>query len=339
MVADVTVDEYYERYRQQTHEELFRLLMAGLPAQVDTIADTWHTVEAILGTLATALHDDFARVVPTWTGTGSREFQYRLGLITAFAQKLAEEAAAIRSGLTVMSGSLTDAQRRAESDRPEASQTQSDAMAVALGHTMSADERAKARERVSMVVAHLAAEYAVTEHRSWPATIPVEPDGLPTGGIVDVGAMRETVEAIVVPTTAESAEATALAGAGTFGVAPDVGGLPGMSASSSPAPPSTLSGAGPMLAGVGGHLISRATGGEGRAGGGTAGTGAGTAGAPLMAAGAGGGAGVVGRSADGYAITDPRLASDGNAWSVDGKLEWDGEADAPPSILGHGDVA
>ncbi|WP_159079253.1 hypothetical protein [Plantactinospora sp. BC1] len=49
------------------------------------------------------------------------------------------------------------------------------------------------------------------------------------------------------------------------------------------------------------------------------------------------GAGFAGRPADGYPITDPRLADDGTAWSGDGTLEWSGEADPPPSILGHED--
>ncbi|MDW5327936.1 hypothetical protein [Plantactinospora sp. KLBMP9567] len=339
------VDEYHERYRQQSHEELYRLLMAGLPAQVDSIADTWHTVEGTVGSVATGLHEDLTRLLPTWTGPGSREFQYRLGLIISFAGRLAEEAAAMRSGLTVMSGSLAGVQRQVEADRPELAQARYDELSPVLGHTLSEEERAKARERVSAQVARLAAEYAVTDHRSWPATIPVEPSDLPVvGGLVgdlDLPAAITVPEPPRVGPEVPTAT-TALAGAGAFGDAPGTGALAAAPSSSPAQPTSSLSGAGPALAGLGNHLITRAAGAEGRPGSATAGPGAatgmgvGAGAAPMM--GAAGAAGLAGRPADGYPIPDPRLAGDDSTWSADGKLDWSGEADAPPSILGHDDA-
>ncbi|MEN3608746.1 hypothetical protein AAH979_04290 [Plantactinospora sp. ZYX-F-223] len=339
------VDEYHERYRQQTHEELYRLLMAGLPAQVDSIADTWHTVEGTVGSIATGLHEDLTRMLPTWTGPGSREFQYRLGLIISFAGKLAEEAAAMRSGLTVMSGSLAEAQRQAEADRPELAQARYDGFAPVLGHTLSEEERAKARERVSAQVARLAAEYAVTDHRSWPATIPVEPSDLPVvGGLVgDLDLPAAITIPEPPPLAPEPPATTGLAGAGAFGDATGMGALAAAppSAPSPAQPTSSLSGAGPALAGLGNHLISRAAGVEGRPGSGGASPAAATSAAagagavPMM--GAAGAGGLAGRPADGYPITDPRLAGDGTAWSADGTLDWSDEADAPPSILGQDD--
>ncbi|GAA3734395.1 hypothetical protein GCM10022225_15960 [Plantactinospora mayteni] len=334
------VDDYHERYRQQTHEELYRQLMAGLPVQVDSVADTWHTVEEAVGSVATALRDDLARVLPTWTGPGSREFHYRLGLIISYAAKLAEEAAAMRTGLAVMAGSLAETQRQVEPDRPEASRGRHDE--TFFGHVMSEEERVKARERVSVLVARLAAEYAVTDHRSWPATIPVAPSDLPVvGGLV--GDLR-LPPAVTDPDPSQlapevPASTTALAGAGAFGEAPGgVGALAAAAPSASPQPASSLSGAGPALAGLGSHLITRAAGTEGRSSSGAAGQGGAAAagGVPMM--GAAGAAGLAGRPADGYPIIDPRLAADGTAWSADGKLEWSGEADAPPPILGRDDA-
>ncbi|MFY1670179.1 hypothetical protein ACN27G_09495 [Plantactinospora sp. WMMB334] len=343
------VDEYHERYRQQTHEELYRLLMAGLPAQVDGIADAWHSVEEILGGIATGLHDDLTRMLATWTGPGSREFHYRVGLIVSYAAKLAEEAAAMRTGLTVMAGALGEAQRQVERDRPELAGAGAgvDEMSGVFGRVMSEEERAKARERVSAQVARLAAEYAVTDHRSWPATIPVEPGDLPVvGGLVGD---LELPSPISVPDPAPPLDAeppvdtTALAGAGSFGDAP--GGMGALAAAPSPSPApqpaSSLSGAGPTLAGLGSHLITRAAGAEGRAGSGAANQGAahqsGAGAAPMM--GAAGAAGLAGRPADGYPITDPRLAADGTGWAADGSLEWDADGDAPPPILGRSDDA
>ncbi|MFD0967928.1 WXG100 family type VII secretion target [Plantactinospora endophytica] len=333
------VDEYHERYRQQTHEELYRLLMEGKPAQVDGIADTWHAVEGRLGAIATGLHEDLSRILPEWTGPGSRDFQYRLGLIISYAGKLAEEAAALRTGLTVMSGSLAEAQRQVEADRPELAQAGYDDFSPVLGHTLSEEERAKARERVSAQVARLAAEYAVTDHRSWPATIPVEPGDLPVvGGLVgnlDLPAGVTVTDPSPIATEVPAA-GTALAGAGSFGDAPPGVGPLAAAPLSSPStqPTGSLSGAGPVLAGGGSHLISRAGSVEGRPGAGVAASGAaaGAGAMPMM-----GGAGAVGAGAPGggYPMTDPRLASDGTAWSDDGTLEWSDEADAPPSILGH----
>ncbi|MFY1691716.1 WXG100 family type VII secretion target [Plantactinospora sp. WMMB782] len=334
-------DEYHERYRQQSHEELYRLLMAGVPAQVDGIADTWHTVESRIGAIATGLHEDLARVLPGWTGPGSREFQYRLGLIISFAGRLAEEAAAMRGGLTVMSGSLAEAQRQAEADRPELAQARYDEFSPVLGHTLSEEERAKARERVAAQVARLAADYAVTDHRSWPATIPLEPGDLPVlGGIVDDLHLPAAVTVPEPPPLPGEAPTvgTALAGAGAFGEAPGGAALAAVppAASAAGQPGSALSGAGPALAGVGNHLITRAGGAEGRPGPGAGTAGAGAAGAVPMT-GAAGAAGLTGRPADGYPVTDPRLAGEPTAWSGDGGPQWSDEMDAPPPVLGQGD--
>src|SRR5262245_38966035 len=184
MVTAAMPDEYYERYRRLSHEQLFRELMAGSPAQVERVAGAWRAAGEAVGALAAELRADLTRLASTWSGLGSQEYTYRLGLVVAYAQKLAEEATAMRTGLGVMSGALTETQRLAEPDRPEPPVDATVAAFggfAALGRTMAADEKAKAHERVAVLVARLAAEYGVADHRSWPTTMPVEPADLPAG--------------------------------------------------------------------------------------------------------------------------------------------------------------
>lgn len=333
MTAETMVDEYYERYRRQTHEELFRQLMAGLPAQVDSVAAGWRKAENAVGSLAAELRADLARLAPTWSGTGSREYQYRLRLVVAYAEKLAEEATAMRTGLEVMSGALADARRRAAPDRPEPPAPQLDAAAAALGgltalgRTMPDDERAKARERVAAIVARLAADYAIADHRSWPASMPVEPPGMPTG----LGTPAP-VGADPMPTTpsTEDSAVTALAGAGVFTGAPaatTTAAVVGAPLASPAGPVTSLVGAEPVLGGVPRHVT-------GHSGAGQTAT-AVTGGAPMgmmpppMAGGV-----IGGRPVDGYAVTDPRVADEGTAWSVEDGADRRHDSDAPPPILG-----
>lgn len=328
MTVETMVDEYYERYRRQPHEELFRQLMAGLPTQVDTVAAGWRKAENAIGSLATELRADLARLALTWTGTGSREYQYRLGLVVAYAEKLAEEATAMRTGLEVMSGSLADAQRRAAPDQPEPPAPQVDAATAvlggltALGRTMSDDERAKARERVAAIVARLAADYAIADHRAWPASMPVEPPGMPAGSGTPTPVA--TGSSIV-----ETDGVTALAGDGVFTGAPAgtaAGTLAGPPAATPAGSVTSLVGAAPVLGGSARHVTGHSGSGQST----------GTAGAapmgmmpPPMAGGV-----IGGRPADGYAITDPRVADESTAWSAEDTVDRDQSLDAPPSILG-----
>lgn len=317
MVGAVVADEFYERYRHLTQRELYHLLMAGSPAQVTDVAGAWRTAGDAMESVARQIRQDVARLLPTFRSAGAREFEYRINLVVAFADKLATEAAAIRNGLTVMAEALVETQRRVEPDRPDITE-----VGFGLGHVPAAEEQAKARERVSVLVARLAAEYRVTDHRVWPATIPAAPAGL-------IGETPMTMDpAVALETTTEEPADTALAGAGTFG-----GGAPvGVQAVSAPAAPVTLGGVAPGLAAAPGVVSNAATRSDGAArGGGTPMAG----GMPMMA----GAAGLhgAGRSADGYAVVDPRLGD--QSWSAGDLISWHKDDDAPPSILDNRGLA
>jgi hypothetical protein len=316
-------DEFYERYRHLSQRELYHLLMAGSPVQVSNVAGAWRAAGDAIESVVKSLRANLALLLPEWRSAGSREFEFRMNLVVAFAEKLATEAAAIRNGLTVMGEALEETQRRVEPDRPEHTEAAAATTGLALGHVQSAEEQAKARERVAVLVARLAAEYAVTDHRSWPASIPAPP------GLIGESAVE------VAPSEMEATEAkppagTMLAGAGGFGA----GGVASVGAVSTPAAPlATLGGASPGLAAVAGVAATSAARSEG--------TGRTTTGAvggpmPMMMGGAGMAGGRVGDG--GYAVVDPRLGDD--AWSTGDTVSWDGgDGDAPPAILDGRDPA
>src|SRR5262245_61535014 len=103
-------DEYYERYKKVEHSQLYRELTAGSPPSVDALADSWHTTAQTIQATAADLRADLANLKASWSGQTSDEFQYRLGLVAAFAEMVAAEAMNMYSGLSAMSGALTSAQ-------------------------------------------------------------------------------------------------------------------------------------------------------------------------------------------------------------------------------------
>lgn len=178
------VDEYYERYRRLSHDELYRQLRAGTPTQVEGLAASWRRTEDALRALATTLRRDLDALARFWVGVGSDEYQRRLTIVAAWAEALLDEAVAIRTGLSLMSSMLADTQSRAEPDAPAAEDWAADGLlGPALGHTGTAADRARAQERIARLVAELAAGYAVADHRVWPSAAPEVPQGLPGTGV------------------------------------------------------------------------------------------------------------------------------------------------------------
>ncbi|WP_203902487.1 hypothetical protein [Virgisporangium aliadipatigenens] len=321
-------DEYYERYNKMPHDELYRQLQAGSPQQVDAVADRWKVAEEAIGAVAATLRKETERLLIRWNSPGSREFQYRLSLVVAYAQKLSDEASAMRGGLSVMGHSLKKAQRTAEPATTAPPEYQVGIVDPALGHQMAAEEAAKARDRIAALVATLAAEYAVADHGQWPAGMPEAPVDLPlTEKLLDPAGLTggAPVEAAALPGDTPGTE---LAGAGSLGAghAPS-GSLASVGHTAPPAPPATLAGAGLGFVGPGRPTVDPR--GESTSARPASMTGGAPAAGMPMAAAAGGH-----RVSDGYLINDPRLADDGTDWSTREHLGWDPDADAPPSVLG-----
>jgi hypothetical protein len=175
------VDDYLERYRQVEHAELFRQLNAGAPARVDAVTDAWRTVEDTMTVLATSLRRDLSALSPAWSGSGSREYQHRLGLIAALGERLAEAAQSARTGLSLMSAQLAQAQQQAEPDPGAPTEWALDGvLGPSLGRTVTAAQRASAHEQLARQVAQLALGYALAERQHWP-TLDQSPADLPGG--------------------------------------------------------------------------------------------------------------------------------------------------------------
>jgi uncharacterized protein YukE len=192
-MAAIVPDEYYERYRQLSHDELYRMLRAGSPGQIETAAGAWKSISDTAARLAASLRRDLDLLAMSWTGPAGRAFIHRLGQMASYAQRLADEANAIRTGLSVMSAALAEAQRQAEQpDRPIPAERAAFEGVVTgvLGHQMTPEAAEQARARIVQLVANLAAEYGVVNHGTWPVAIPPAPEAL--GGVL--GAAGRTAD-------------------------------------------------------------------------------------------------------------------------------------------------
>jgi uncharacterized protein YukE len=207
-------DEYYERYKHLSHQELYRMLRAGSVRQVLEVADAWGTIADTLGALDAALTQDLHRLGRSWTGHASHEFAARLTVVANYARTLAAEASAFRKGLTAMAGALGDAQRRAESPELAAGETGalSGVLGADLGWALSPAEAKQAKERMVWLVAKLAAEYAVVAHTAWPAELPRPPVLLPGAEVLTSrGKTRPKVPPVVAGTVLSGAVVAAAA--------------------------------------------------------------------------------------------------------------------------------
>jgi hypothetical protein len=205
-------DEYIERYRNLSHSDLYAMLNAGNPDQVDDLASKWKSLQDTADLLATTLARDLERLGGEWDSESGREFARRVGLIVSYAQMLTSEFGHVKDGLALMSGPLREAKKQAENpaDTDDVDKTLKGAATGAtiggaiagpggamvggviggmMGHNQDEEEQEKARQRMIQVVATLAAEYEVTSKQTWPATVPVAPADLPdngSGGSVDL---------------------------------------------------------------------------------------------------------------------------------------------------------
>jgi len=190
-------DELYAQYRQLSHQELYDRLKSGDPAQVEALVTAWKSIETTASGLAASLSADLDRLMQTWDSAAGWEFHYRVSLIAAYAQMLAEEFASIHNGLSAMSGALADAKGEAEPPEaiPPPPKTPGEVAAAtllggtgtlisgvvgnALGHQPDPAAQRRAHERMVNVVADLAGEYRVAEYGTWPPSVPTAPAELP----------------------------------------------------------------------------------------------------------------------------------------------------------------
>jgi hypothetical protein len=229
----------------------------------------------------------------------------------------------MRTGLSLMSGMLAEAQQRAEPAPDDPKWTFDSLVGPALGHTMTAAERIRSHERLAKVVAELAAGYTIADRQSWPLALPDAPPGLP-GSAVQGAAEAEPAGQGGTPLAGHVGDP-----AGSVDLASAVPGPSGVAPAAQAPVASTLagagsaSGAGSTLAGAGGYPVGQ----EPRRGGAEGGPTAGQAPIPPMM-----GAGPVAdqpAAVAGY----QRPYDEGTSW-IAGEQPLGGDDEHPPPAIG-----
>jgi uncharacterized protein YukE len=173
-------DEYFQRYVAVEHAQLYRELMAGAPAQVDSLVDTWHTAAETLRATAANLRTDLATLRDSWAGESSNAFQSRAALVAAWAEELADEAVAMQTGMSAMSAALTHAQGHGGPAPDRTTAWDHDGvLGPLLGHTVTEAELVQSQEQLARVVAELAVAYEMTDHSQWSTPWPAASPDLP----------------------------------------------------------------------------------------------------------------------------------------------------------------
>jgi len=325
-------DEYYGRYQKVEHGQLYRELTAGSPPNVDTLADTWNTTAQTIQATAADLRADIATLQNSWAGQTSDQFQYRLGLVAAFADTLATEALNMYTGLSAMSGALTTAQTKGRPAPVTAVDWQHDpALGTVLGHAVTPADATQSQQDLAAVVANLAVSYGVAENTQWAAPRPDPSPDLPGQALaIDVG--------VAAPPVAQAPAATGTQLAGSVGAPP----APSHAAASlaplvpptpAPATPLPVAGTGTavtMLQGADSSTNPAPTGFASGTGVGGAATSS-SAALPPPVMGMRGGA--PGSAAEPGVVSRP-LHDDETAWTAEDD-GWTRPGDSPPPVIGH----
>jgi uncharacterized protein YukE len=175
-------------YQALTHDELYAQLNLGSPEQVEALAGVWRTIEDTIVSLAASLRRDLAVLPSTWTGPASDEYQRRVSAVVTWAESQADQAAAIRTGLTLMAGSLADAQRQAEPGPGATTEWAFDGvLGAALGHQASPAALSQAHDKMVKLIADLAAAYASAERQFWSTAEGIVPGDRTGGGLLLTG--------------------------------------------------------------------------------------------------------------------------------------------------------
>ncbi|MGA8115275.1 MAG: hypothetical protein WCA46_16550, partial [Actinocatenispora sp.] len=190
-------DDLVGKYDQYSHEQLYHWLKAGDPDQIDGLAGGWKEIVGGCHDLSVNLGRELRNLDAEWTSASGDEFQRRVGLISTFADGLANDIGTFRVNLSGMGSSLRDAQQNNEDPgRTEghhnvvASATEKIALGLPgmaigayLGYQKDGRQQDSARNRMVRVVAGLAGDYQDGVH-GW--VVPETPPELP-GDVVEAG--------------------------------------------------------------------------------------------------------------------------------------------------------
>ncbi|MEU8659778.1 WXG100 family type VII secretion target [Actinoplanes philippinensis] len=213
-------EEIVGGYAAQTHDELYRAVMAGDPDQVDDVATVWRSLQGTVEQIGAALATDLGALQQMWQGEAGAEFQRRAGLIAGYCADLGRDFDALHQGLTLMAGALREA--RAEAEEPATLTTDPVAMVAdtatigaAFGAQPERQEAAKSRERMVRLVTDLALTYTLTGADRWPGEVPQPPPDLPGAApAVASGAAAGGASATAAPSTSTPGGTSLASGGG-----------------------------------------------------------------------------------------------------------------------------
>src|SRR5215467_16360686 len=108
-------EPYLSRYQGMTHEELYKLLMAGNHPQVHQLSTRWGKMRETCDNLTTTLQQDLSALGNTWKGEAALEFHRRITSIVEFASWLTDEFSQIEIATSIMGDQLQTAKNQSES--------------------------------------------------------------------------------------------------------------------------------------------------------------------------------------------------------------------------------
>jgi hypothetical protein len=271
-------DEYHARYAHLSHQDLYRMLKAGDPGRIDSMAAGWTVLQERADSLASALAADLQRLSRNWSSASGQEYQRRVGLAGQFSTQLGEDFGIMRDELAALGSDLRQAQAKAEDPAHTTNHMATDAATGAMvgsfagpvgvfvagtigaihGHAADEEEKEKAHQRMIQLVADLAASYDMVRTGRWSVDPVAPPTDLP-------GSSRSGTSAASMARVSSGTRAAGVGGVGTVagpgrhrtpdpsdaGAVPELG--PDGAAASSTADPSHLSGT--SLAGAGTALL------------------------------------------------------------------------------------
>jgi uncharacterized protein YukE len=191
---------HYDGY---SHDELYAMVKAGHPEQVDAVAAIWNSLATTADDFARDLERDLGRLGPYWSGAAGIEYARRVASMARFSRDISTETGVVGSRLGILAQLLRETQAKIENpaDTDDHDKTASYAATGAkVGGTVLGpggaivgtaaggiagwfaddDEAEKAKVRTVKLVQELAAGYEV-EGPPRHVIEPVVPAELPTG--------------------------------------------------------------------------------------------------------------------------------------------------------------
>ncbi len=201
MPDEFAVNDPYYRYDPLSYGKLYNALMCGVGQTAQTaqsphyeqwgsileVADAWGSVSEYLNNLADSMMAWLLRLRETWGGQAAEQHEWRMSNLMTWMSSMAREAAAMRTGLMLMSNHLDEAQTEGfQVPCPPPKKSGGflgDVLAVgsavltlgasqlipakAFGASMTQPGSERRSPEMARLVANLAMDYLLTERKYW----------------------------------------------------------------------------------------------------------------------------------------------------------------------------